>query len=69
MGPTLFVAAVHSLPKDIRSTIMIYADNTKLYRPVAMPRDAEQLQGDQDELVKWSERWQLPFNTAKCKVR
>ena len=33
-----------------------------------MPRDAVQLQGDQDELVKWSERWQMPFNTAKCKV-
>ena len=41
---------------------------TLLYRPEAMPRDAMQLQGDQDELVKWSERWQMPFNTAKCKV-
>ena len=68
LGPTLFVAAVHSIPEDIRSSVKIYADDTKLYRPLRSQSDVQALQKDIDTLVEWTERWQLPLNTAKCKV-
>ena len=52
----------------IRSTVKVYADDTKVYRPITNPQDAEQLQEDLDRLVSWSNIWQLPFNIEKCKV-
>ena len=68
LGPTLFIAIIHSLPDKIRSTVKVYADDTKVYRPITNPQDAEQLQEDLDRLVSWSNIWQLPFNIEKCKV-
>ena len=68
LGPTLFIAVIHSLPDEIRSTVKVYADDTKVYRPITNPQDAEQLQEDLDRLVSWSNIWQLPFNIEKCKV-
>ena len=68
LGPILFTAAVQSLPNDIRSSILIYSDDTKVYRPVTTRADAEDLQRDLDTLTAWSVAWQLPFNCAKCKV-
>lgn len=46
LGPTLFVAAVHSIPEDIRSSVKIYADDTKLYRPLRSQSDVQALQKD-----------------------
>ena len=68
LGPTLFVAAVNSLPEDIKSSIMIYADDTKLYRPIESQSDVKTLQDDLNTLLTWTETWQLPLNAAKCKV-
>ena len=28
----------------------------------------EQLQGDLNEIGEWSQKWQMPFNSDKCKV-
>ena len=46
----------------------MYADDTKLYRPVGNEHDARKLQEDLDTLVNWSNKWLLQFNIAKCKV-
>ena len=46
----------------------MFADDTKLYRVVDNQDDADLLQGDLDEMVKWSSMWQLPFNEGKCKI-
>ena len=49
LGPTLFVAAVHSIPEVTTSSVVIYADDTKVYRPVGSQRDIEALQ----EVLEW----------------
>ena len=68
LGPTLFIAAVQSMPMNVNSSILIYADDTKVYRPVSSRAEADALQEDLDALTAWSTRWQLPFNCTKCKV-
>ena len=68
LGPTLFIAAVYSLPHVIKSSVMIYADDTKVYRPISSLQDTEQLQQDLNSILSWSEKWQLPFNKSKCKI-
>ena len=47
---------------------MIYADDTKVYRPISSLQDTEQLQQDLNSILSWSEKWQLPFNKSKCKI-
>ena len=48
----------------------LFADDAKIFRSVDL-RDSEgnlKLQADLHKVWSWSEKWQLPFNTGKCKV-
>ena len=68
LGPLLFIAAVQSMPMDVNSPVLVYADDTKVFRPIRDSGDKDLLQFDLDTLAVWSEKWQLPFNCTKCKV-
>ena len=68
LGPLLFVIYVNDMPGEVRSSLKMFADDTKLYRSVGRESDNGVLQEDLDSLVEWSERWQLPFNREKCKT-
>ena len=52
----------------VRSTVKIFADDTKLFHAIRTPEDRAKLQQDLDHLMQWSQKWQLGFNEAKCKV-
>jgi len=66
LGPLLFVIFVNDLPDVVNSSVQLFADDTKIYGPVSHASGVESLQSDLDALVRWSARWQLPFNIAKC---
>ena len=68
LGPLLFVLYVNDLPDVVQCSVQMFADDTKIYRPVRNPSDAEHLQADINAAVDWSRKWQLSFNTEKCKV-
>ena len=68
LGPILFLIFINDLPNTAVSTTKLFADDTKLYRPVSSVQDKEILQDDLDRLWEWSEKWQLPFNADKCKI-
>ena len=44
-----------------------YSDDTKIYSDIRGENDICQLQQDIDKLLRWSEKWQIPFNVFKCK--
>ena len=68
LGPLLFVIFMNDLPDVVQhSTIMMYADDTKLYRKVTTLQDTQLLQVDINNLTKWSMKWNLRFNPLKCK--
>jgi len=67
IGPTLFILYVMDIPDDIKSTVDMFADDTKIYRAVRNDEDAEQLQRDINTLVEWSNKWMMKFNVSKCK--
>ena len=52
----------------VPSTAKLFADDTKLHRAIKNEEDKLQLQEALNNLQKWSEKWQLPFNVEKCKV-
>lgn len=65
LGPILFTLFINDLPSNIRSKCMIFADDTKIYNA---SENSEILQEDIETLEKWTETWNLYFNTEKCKV-
>jgi len=68
LGPLLFLIFINDLPDALTSLLKIFADDTKIFRMLSTADDTHELQKDIDCLSVWSEQWQLPFNTKKCKV-
>ena len=46
----------------------LHADDTKIGRAVSNIEDNRRLQADLDRVQEWSDKWQLRFNSSKCKV-
>ena len=68
LGPLLFIIYINDIDEGIVSRISKFADDTKLGTDVSTPEKVEQLQLDLQKLGEWSDKWQMPFNAAKCKV-
>ena len=68
LGPLLFAIYISDLPNNINSEILLFADNTKLYRVIKTPEDRTLLQEDLLQLQSWSDKWLLKFHPDKCKV-
>jgi len=68
LGPLLFLLFVNDLPENIKCSIKMFADDTKMWRVMRTEGDGRELQEDLNKLMRWSEDWQLLFNAEKCKV-
>ena len=68
LGPTLFIYFINDMPDVVHSLIKIFADDTKIYRPIVNNDDYVLLQKSLDNLVEWSNDWQIKFNDSKCCV-
>ena len=68
LGPTLFLIYINDLDCGLKSKIAKFADDTKLGGKANNLVDCENIQSDLDRLTQWSEKWQMKFNTDKCKV-
>jgi len=68
LGPLLFLIFINDLDNGIKNWILKFADDTKLFGKIKDSMDVQKFQDDIDKLLKWSEEWQMLFNTSKCKV-
>uniref|UniRef100_A0A803K1Z4 Reverse transcriptase domain-containing protein n=1 Tax=Xenopus tropicalis TaxID=8364 RepID=A0A803K1Z4_XENTR len=68
LGPLLFNLFINDLGEGIMSNVSVFADDTKLCRPVNSIQDVTSLQQDLDQLAIWAAKWQMRFNVDKCKV-
>ena len=68
LGPLLFVVYINDLPDVVKSNVLLFADDTKIYRQICSRNDALMLQNDIKSLTDWPEKWLLKFNTSKCHV-
>jgi hypothetical protein len=68
LGPVLFIIFINDIDEEIKSRLWKFADDLKMLGRVSTEADVDQLRGDIDKLVEWSEEWQLSFNLDKCKV-
>ena len=67
LGPLLFVIYINDLPDSVLSTLMLYADDSKVYRSIASGLDGAQLQDDLHAMYCWSQKWLLLFHPDKLK--
>ena len=70
LGPILFSLYINDLPDIILHQVLMFADDTKLFRRISRNNsvdDIASMQRDIDSLVLWSNKWQLSFNVSKCK--
>ena len=58
----------HQVVSDLPSTVLKFADDTKLYTEVTKDEGGEQLQEDLDKCTEWAKKWMMEFNVSKCKV-
>ena len=68
LGGVLFNLYVNDMDEGIESFVRKFADDTKMARIVEEQEDALALQRDIDAMVKWAQKWEMKFNTDKCKV-
>ena len=68
LGPELFKIYVNDIPSTIHTECLLYADDLKLWAPIASHQDAESFQHSLDSLSAWTNEWLLPINFSKCAV-
>ena len=68
LGPCLFIYFINDLPDVIEALSKIFADDTKAYKPIFTRRDNDILQLSINNMVDWSDKWLLGFNSDKCKI-
>nr|CAH8868748.1 unnamed protein product [Trichobilharzia regenti] len=66
LGPLLFILYINELPLLTDSTMVLYADDFKIWRELKGNSDTSTLQDDLNKLSEWSVEWMLPINVAKC---
>ena len=68
LGPLLFLIYINDLPDMCKSSVYMFADDTKLFRQIKSKVDNQHLQDDINTLCNWSSKWLLKFNEDKCKI-
>ena len=68
LGPLLFLVYINDLDIGVGSKISKFADDTKIASTVQDAQDNFKIQRDLDRLVAWADKWQMEFNSQKCKV-
>ena len=70
LGPLLFVVFINDLPEvvDEKSSLYMFADDTKLFREISSTADSDVLQTDIDCMDDWSDDWQMQYHPNKCHV-
>ena len=68
LGPLLFNIFIKYIGSGIKSTISMFAVDTKLCSGITSLQDVSNLQADLNALFNWATMWQMRFNVDKCKV-
>ena len=70
IGPTLFVLFINDIYSGLSqgTNILLYADDTKIWREISIEEDHDILQRDINYLMAWARTNKMNFHPDKCKV-
>ena len=52
----------------MKSKILLFADDSKISKPIESDKDISDFQDDINNLVVWTDTWKLSLNPQKCKI-
>ena len=67
LGPVLFLAYINDITTSVRSSMRLFADDSKVYRIIYDENDGKQLQFDLNTLQKWSEIGNFVFTLTNVR--
>ena len=67
LGPILFVIFINDLPDAVLALLLLYADDSKIYKAITSLDDQIDLQFDLQRMHLWSTKWLLSFHPDKLK--
>jgi len=65
LSPILLTIYINDLPSNLSNPTLLFADDNKIFCHIPRSYSSHCLQ--EDKLIAWSLKWQLPFNISKCK--
>lgn len=68
LSPLLFSLFINDLPTNISSSILLFADDCKIFRLIKSIEDCRTLQNDITKLTIWCNENKLLLNANKCSV-
>lgn len=68
LGPLLFLIYINDLDQGIKCKVSKFADDTKVATSVKNINGCINIQNDLNKLLGWADKWQMNFNSKKCKV-
>ena len=63
-----FVVYINDILGGIKSSGLLFADDTKIFRTITSKIEARELQENLTSLEQWSSKWSLDFNSEKCHI-
>ena len=68
LRPILFFAYINDLPEQVRSKILLFADDTAMYLALDKQANSEFLQKDLEFLENLEKLWDMSFNPSEYQV-
>ncbi|PKU34758.1 rna-directed dna polymerase from mobile element jockey-like [Limosa lapponica baueri] len=68
LGLVLFSVFIYGIDSQMKCTLPVFADDTKISGVVDMPEEWDAIQRDLEKLKKWACVNLMRFNKAKCRV-
>ena len=70
LGPLLFIIYINDMmeSENKEENILLFADDSKLYRNIASEGDCLMLQKSINRVSKWFDCWEMKVNAEKCSV-